>query len=229
MSTSRRLVRTAPVLVLMGIFFAGDRAGESATGMSLPPPREKGKISIEEAIAQRRSVRAFQNRKISLQDIGQILWAGQGITDRSRGFRASPSAGALFPLTLYLYTDGVTGVESGVYRYETEHHSLVRVRKGDVRSEIVRAALGQGFLGRSPAGILIAADYETTTRKYGRRGRRYVEIEVGHAAQNIWLQAISLGLGAGVAGAFDDSGISQVFRLPEGMDPLYLIAIGYPQ
>lgn len=225
-----RNILTAPGIVLiLGLTFSGDLAGGTVGGVRLPPPQKKGRISVEEAISRRRSVRLFRDRKIALADIGQILWAGQGMTDSSRGFRAVPSAGALFPLGLYLYAGSVSGVSPGIYRYDIQNHSLVPVWKGDVRSDVVRSALGQDFLGQAPAGILIAADYNVTTGKYGRRGRRYVEIEVGHVAQNIWLQAVALGMGAGVAGAFDDSGIAGIFHLPKGVDPLYLIAVGYPQ
>ncbi|HDL77910.1 MAG TPA: SagB/ThcOx family dehydrogenase [Lentisphaerae bacterium] len=191
--------------------------------ITLEEPRMKGPISVEEAIARRRSVRRFLDKPLSRQQISQLLWAAQGITDKARGYRAAPSAGATYPLTVFAMTP------EGIYRYLPAGHELELVRKGDFRSPLARAALDQPWVAEAPLDIVITAEPRRTTGRYGRRGMMYIYMEAGHAAQNIHLQAVSLGLGSVPVGAFDDDRVADILQLPEGHSPLYIIPVGYPR
>lgn len=196
--------------------------------LDLPPPQVTGSLSVEEAIRMRRSIRDFEDRPLSLEQISQLLWAGQGIT---KGFkRAAPSAGATYPLILYVVVGepGVNGLPAGIYEYIPKTHSLVVVKSGDFRQRVAVACLNQTFIQEAPVSIVIAAEYERTTARYGERGRRYVHMEAGHAGENIYLQAVALQLGTVVVGAFLDVDLQQVLDLPEEQDPLYVMPVGYP-
>ena len=191
--------------------------------VSLPSPRTDGEISLEATLEKRRSIRAYRKRPLALAELGQLLWAAQGITDRVRGFRTAPSAGATYPLELYIAT------HDGLFQYAPRLHSLQRLSRADRRSDLARIAVNQDWIADAAAIVVIAADYARTTGKYGERGIRYVHFEAGHAAQNLLLQATASGLGATPVGAFRDSQMKELFFMPEGESPLYLIAIGHPQ
>ena len=185
-------------------------------------------MSVEEAIKLRRSVREFSDHPLTMNLISQLLWSGQGIT---AGFkRAAPSAGATYPLTLYLVVGegGVEEIPSGIYEYIPDSHSLSRIKGGDFRSEIATACLNQTFIAEAPVSIVIAANYERTTRRYGERGIRYVHMEAGHAGENIYLQAVALRLGTVAVGAFQDDDLHHVMELPEEEAPLYVMPVGFP-
>lgn len=197
-----------------------------AAAVPLQPPRLKGTVSIEEALAARRSVRSFSKRPLALEELSQLLWAAQGVTD-SRGYRTAPSAGALYPLELFVVAGTVASLPAGVYRYQPREHRLMTVAAGDRRARLAAAALDQPAIREAPAVIAIAAEYGRTTAKYRQRGVRYVHIEAGHAAQNLCLQATALGLGAVVIGAFSDEGVTSVLQGAE-LQSLYLIPVGRP-
>lgn len=188
--------------------------------MKLPIPRKKGEVSVEETLEQRRSKRSFVPKELSWEQISQLVWAAQGIV--RRGFRTTPSAGALYPLEVYLVT------KEGVYHYQPESHELEPTLEGDVRSQLCRAALHQEFIEEAPVDIVIAAVYQRMEWRYRERAARYTHIEVGHAAQNIHLQAIALGLGSVPIGAFHDEQVQRVLSLPKNEQPLYIIPVGYP-
>lgn len=192
----------------------------------LPVPEFESTTSLESALHDRRSVREFAELPLSLKEVGQVLWAAQGITNE-RGFRTAPSAGALYPLELYLLVGEVDGLEPGVYKYEPTTHALVWAIDGDLRSDLQASALDQDPIGQAPAVIVIAAAYERTTGKYGEQGIRYVHMEVGSAAQNIYLQAVSLDLGTVLIGAFTDKEIKNLLDMPENEDPLAIMPIGW--
>ncbi len=196
--------------------------------IELPTPRQDSAFSLERALRQRRSVRDFRNVPIMLSQLSQLLWAAQGITD-SRGFRTAPSAGALYPLEVYVIVGDVKGLSTGVYKYRPDDHKLIRTASDDRRKQIERAAWGQDWVGENAVLFVFASVDSRTTRKYGRRGIRYVHIEVGHAAQNVMLQAPALKLGAAVVGAFDDDLVEQVLGLPSNERALYLMPIGTPR
>jgi len=191
----------------------------------LPPPKTDGATSVERALRERRSIRDFNRQALSVAEVSQLLWAAQGIT-ASGGRRTAPSAGALYPLEIYLVANNVEGLTAGVYKYRPDGHELIRAFEGNKKIELSRAALGQTSVRDAPAVVLIAAVYERTTARYGERGVRYVHIEVGHVAQNVCLQAVALKLGAVVMGAFDDSQVKKIVSLAAKEEPLYLIAIG---
>jgi SagB-type dehydrogenase family enzyme len=199
----------------------------SHPAVSLPHPDRTGSVPVETTLSSRRSVREFTSSPITLAQLGQLLWAAQGVT-QPPDFRASPSAGALYPLFVHVVANNVASLEAGVYRYRGESHALLRKREGDIRNALADAAAGQEWLSLAAAVIVIAADAGRTTGKYGRRGERYVLIEAGHAAQGICLQAVALGLGTTVVGAFRDAEVADLVALGRAEQPLCLIPVGRP-
>ena len=200
------------------------------TPVYLPPPGEKGSMLLEEAIARRRSVRDFARQPISQWQLSQMLWAAQGITDSPWRSRTVPSAGATYPLEIFVVCGdkGIEGIDEGIYHYNIVNHSLTHHHKGDVRLELAQAALDEESIYGAPVDIVICAIYERTLARYGPRGERYVHMEVGHAGQNIYLQAAALGLGTFAIGAFYDEQVRQVLRLDKQYRPLYIMPVGKP-
>jgi SagB-type dehydrogenase family enzyme len=194
--------------------------------VQLPEPRLEGSASLEQTLAKRRTVREFSDEPISLENVSQLLWAAQGITNKL-GYRTAPSAGALFPLELYLAAGNVAGLDTGLYSYEPRTHVLTRTISHDVRPQLANAALGQPWVRDCAAVIVFTAVPKRTTKKYGERGIRYIHIEVGHASQNVFLQAVALGLGAGVVGAFEDNQLKEIIKAEDGEEVLYLMPVGY--
>lgn len=191
--------------------------------IALPEPQRMGSLSLEEALIRRRSVREYRPQALKLNEIGQLLWAAQGITDPS-GRRAAPSAGNLQSLELYLLT------AEGVYHYLPQEHALKALLTGDLHQQLSAAARDQESILNAPAVFVIAAVYGRLAPKYGEeRSRRYAHIEAGHAAQNLLLQAAALGLAAVPAGAFNDLELKQLLQLPDEQQPLYLLPVGYPK
>jgi len=195
------------------------------TEIELPEPRLDSATSIEQALLMRRSVRNYTSEALTLHEVSQLLWAAQGVTD-PRGFRTAPSAGATYPLEAYLLVGDVDNLTPGAYHYIPANHKLVKVLEGDFRAELAAAAWGQSPIKEGAANIVITGVYERTVKRYGNRGIRYVHMEAGHAAQNIYLQAVALDLGTVVIGAFHDERVKQVLNLPKQEDPLYIIPIG---
>ncbi len=189
----------------------------------LPEPNLESGESLEEAIKNRRSVRTFKEKELEPGQISQLLWAAQGITEPETGFRAAPSAGALYPLELYIIK------KDGLFHYIPEGHKIEKIKGPDLRDELMQCALFQEFIAEAPANIIITSVNERTTQKYGNRGIRYVHMEAGHAAQNILLQATVLGLAAVPVGAFDDPCLANLLSLEENYTPLYIIPVGYKE
>ncbi|MCX7838636.1 MAG: SagB/ThcOx family dehydrogenase [Anaerolineae bacterium] len=191
--------------------------------IALPTPRTQGPMSVEETMLKRRSIREFKDTPLTLAEIGQLLWAAQGITHPA-GLRTAPSAGALYPLEVYAVTREAT------YRYDPHAHQLIVHARGDLRAPLYAVALMQDSILQAPLTIVITAVYARTSKKYGEeRTPRYVALEVGHAAQNVLLQAVALNLGAVPIGAFLDDQVQQVLSLPRDHQPLYLIPVGHPR
>lgn len=191
--------------------------------VKLPTPRQIGRVSLEEALARRRSVRELTGTPLSDAEHSQLLWAAQGITHRTMGLRTAPSAGALYPLEVYLVT------RAGVFQYEPRAHELHRASSTDVREALFDAALGQEPVRDAPSVFVLVGVYERTARKYGQaRAERYVHLEAGHAAQNLLLQAVALDLAAVPVGAFHDDELRRALELPPSHQPLYLIPVGRP-
>ena len=185
-------------------------------------------MSLAEAISRRKSIRYFANQPLSQSQLSQILWATQGTADSPWGRRTVPSAGATYPLEVFVVCggNGIEEIGDGIYHYNIVNHSLTRHHQGDVRLELARAALDQEFIYQAPLDIVICAEYERTLQRYGARGERYVHIEVGHAGQNIYLQATALGLATVAVGAFHDEEVRQVLRLDKRYKPLYIMPVG---
>jgi len=191
--------------------------------IKLPHPRTEGPLSLEAALPLRRSVREFSTKSLTMDEISQLLWAAQGVTDPS-GHRTVPSAGATYPLELYL----VTG--DGLLQYMPDDHSLLQLRDKDLRKELFNASLEQEFILEAPATFVFTAVYARTEQRYGpSRSPRYIHMEVGHAAQNMMLQAVALGLGTVPVGAYEDASVTRVLNLPIDHIPLYLVPVGHPR
>lgn len=193
--------------------------------IKLPEPRYDSTVSIEAALLKRRSVRHFDNQPVTVAEISQLLWSAQGETSR-KGFRTAPSAGALYPLELYVLAGDVRDLNAGIYKYDPRKHQLLHTTKGDKRSELCNAALRQGSVKNAPAVIVFCAVFERVTFRYGERGIQYVHMEVGHAIQNVCLQAISLGLGSVIIGAFNDADVKHILNVESTERPLLLLPVG---
>jgi len=188
--------------------------------VNFPKPNLEGLMSLEQAIVSRRSRREFLAKSLTLEQIGQLAWAAQG-QDASSKYRTVPSAGATYPLELFLVT------EEGLFHFLLAKHALEKLVDRDIRSALAAAAWGQGFIEAAPLTLIFAAQFTRTTTRYGQRGVRYVYMEAGHAAQNVHLQAESLGLGSVAVGAFDDASVSKVLALPDYLEPIYMVTVGY--
>ncbi len=186
---------------------------------TLPAPETAGTLSLEAALARRACARRYSGAPLSRPALGQLLWAGQGRTDSRR--RTCPSAGATYPLELYVVEP------AGLGHYEADGHRLRRQQAGDERKALAAASLGQRAVAHAGAVIVIAADRSRTSRRYGERAERYVMMEAGHCAQNLLLQATALGLGAVPIGAFEDQRIDRLLGLPASQQAIYLVAVGH--
>jgi SagB-type dehydrogenase family enzyme len=195
--------------------------------IKLPEPRLGGAVSIEKVLCTRRSVREFSNKPLNLSQIAQLAWAAQGITG-AEAHRTAPSAGGLYALELYIVAANVIGLPVGIYKYELLPHEVISLSTGDTRPRLSRSALEQTSILQAPVIFALSAVYERITKKYGERGIRYAHMEAGHAAQNLLLQAVALGLGAVLVGAFDDAKVKRVLGLSKQEMPLYLIPVGKP-
>lgn len=194
--------------------------------IKLPKPQFRSETSIEEALLRRRSIRTYKKDPLQVSEISQLLWAAQGITSKDGELRTAPSAGALYPIEIYVVCGNINSIPAGVFHYLPRDHSLDQVIAGNKLKSLDSAALSQGAIDRSAAVILITAEYSKTTEKYYGRGNRYVHMEAGHVAQNIYLQAISLKIGTVVIGAFTDSEVKKVLQIPQLEEPLYLMPLG---
>ena len=190
--------------------------------IELPEPL-KTKKSIEECLLKRRSVRNFTEKELTLEEISTLLWACQGITEKRMGFRTAPSAGALYPLEVYL------AKKDGLFHYIPVGHKVERLSSEDLRDKLCKAARSQGFIREAPCVFVITGVPKRITGKYGERGIRYMWIEVGHTTQNLLLEAVALGLGSVPIGAFFDDEVARVLKLSREEISLYIVPIGYPK
>jgi SagB-type dehydrogenase family enzyme len=177
--------------------------------IQLPQPKLESKTSIEKALFNRRSIRSYLNKPLTLFEISQILWAAQGITSED-GKRTTPSAGATFPIELYLNVSNIESLTEGIYQYKPNQHALEKLFDNEQKSAIASAALNQSFIEQAAAIIIITAIFERTTNSYGKRGIQYIHQEAGSVAQNIHLQAVSLNIGTVMVGAFHDEKIKRL-------------------
>ena len=169
-------------------------------------------------LAKRRSVRKFKRDEISMKEIGEILWAADGISDSLNGFRTAPSAGALYPVDVFIF------IKDGIYRYLPEKHGIEIWNKEDRRRELKKACLNQDWVFTSLVIVLVGFP-ERITPKYGDRGIRYIYLEAGHIAQNIHLAAVNLGMGSVPVGAFYDDEVKKILGIKNCLIT-YVIPVG---
>jgi len=197
--------------------------GGNMEKIKLPVPDFKSEVSVEEALKKRRSVRNYKKLPLTLKELSQLLWATDGKTS-DWGGRTAPSAGATYPLEIYVVVGNVENLKAGIYHYDINNHSIEIIKEGDLRSELSRAALNQTSIKNAAIVIIISGDFKRTKSRYGKRGERYVFMEVGHCGQNIHLQCEALGLGTVMIGAFDDEKVKKVLGIKE--DVFYLCPVG---
>ncbi len=223
-------------IIIGGLFLGGylnfwlshPEAAEGKESVQLPPPRHKGEMSVEEAIFRRRSIRRYKDEPLTLEEVSQLLWSagGKTIDGITGATRAYPSAGGIYPLEIYLLAGNVKDLAPGIYRYNWREHTIKMVKKGDLRQELTRAALGQRMVADAPVSIVWTADFPASTRRYGKRGEvRYVPMDVGGAGQNVHLQAEALGLGTVIIGAFHDEAVKKILGAKDEV-PLYIMPVG---
>ncbi len=201
--------------------------------IQLPSPVLKGDFTLEEVLYKRRSIRSYSGSQMSLQHLSQILWSAYGVTEpKDRpphirgGFKTAPSAGARYPLEVYVIVGNVEGIRAGIYRYLPENHSIVLLIEGDFRVQARVAARNQMMVEQAPVTVVYTADFERTTSRYGERGKNYVYVDLGHSAQNVYLQAEALGMHSCAIGAFVDEDINKVMQLPPNETVIYMMPVG---
>lgn len=204
----------------------GAPARPSGSKIVLEAARTDGPLSVEAALARRRSVRTFADQGLTVQQIGQLLWAAQGVTEPARGLRAAPSAGALYPIEVDVIAVGTAGLADGVYRYVPSEHALVQRRSGDLRADVRAGALDQDALAQAPLILALWGVESRTAARYGPRARSFVLLEAGHAAQNVLLQAVALDLASVPIGAFDADQLRRTLGAGRDEELLYLLPIG---
>ena len=192
--------------------------------VKLPAPSLKGTMSLEQALSERRSIRSYTNDPLTLAEVSQLLWAAQGITDSKTGHRTAPSAMASYPLELYLAAANVKDLPAGLYQYQPKEHQLVLVKEGDVRADLSV----QPSVNQAPAVFLFTGNYEKVGTRFGDRGKLFVHLEAGHAAQNLCLQAMALHLGTVTVGGFDPDILKKAISLPDKEEAIYLLPVGRP-
>jgi SagB-type dehydrogenase family enzyme len=207
---------------------------KNANGIiTLPSPQLTGNISVEEAIQNRRSIRKFSNESLSINNVSQILWAAQGITNKQSSLRAAPSAGQVYPLEIYLIagTEGVNGLEEGVYHYSPSNNTLEKKINGDLRADLSSIADNQPWVKQAPVNILITGNYQKMIDKYTDKElcTRFVDLEAGHVGENIYLQSETLGLVTVSLGSFNETQLKQLLQLPDNETPIYIFPVGHPQ
>jgi SagB-type dehydrogenase family enzyme len=201
------------------------------TRIELPSPTFAGGLPLWDALARRRSVRAFREAPLPLAALSRLLWAAQGVTRRTfgRDFRTAPSAGALYPVETYLAVHSVEGLEPGIYHYDVHGHTLELVSAGDFRAAVAAAALGQEFTASANAVFIWTAVFARSKVKYRERAYRYIYLDAGHIAQNLALAAVTLGLGScQIAALFDDEANALVGADGAEESVIYMTAVGHP-
>jgi SagB-type dehydrogenase family enzyme len=196
------------------------------------PPDQKGGKLLWEVIAQRRSIREFSHQSITFPELSHLLWATQGITSREWGFefRASPSAGALYPIETYLVANRVEEIPSGLYHYNTREAQLILLKEGYLGSGLSHAGLGQEMLNEASCVFIWTAIVVRSKWKYRERAYRYIYMDVGHIGENLYLAAASLNLACCTVGAFFDEEVDRLIGVDGKKEiSVYLGAVGRPR
>jgi len=219
----KRLTILGIALVCFAALCLGQRRTRPAPRkiIQLTKPNLTGTVSLEEALAKRRSVRLFANKPLEPEQIGQLAWAGQGITESLRGLRTAPSAGGTYPIDLYFAT------QDGLFVYRPAEHSLEQTSDQDIRSGLAAAASMES-VATAGCNIIVAGSVRKLTNQFRTKARTYMLLEAGHITQNIQLQAVCLNLSSVAIGGFNSKDVSRTCRLTRGLEPIYIICVGYP-
>ncbi len=189
--------------------------------VQLAEPNLTGSVSFEQALTRRQNVRQFTGQPLEPAQIGQLAWAGQGITEPIKGLRTAPSIGASYPMKLYFAT------QEAMFAYNPQKHTLEETFSGDVRTKLA-AALKQEAVAGAGCNIIVVGSVRKVVTRYRNKARECMLLEAGHIAQNIQLQAVCLGLGSVAIGTFDTGQIRAICRLSAALEPMYIICVGYP-
>jgi SagB-type dehydrogenase family enzyme len=197
--------------------------------LQIRPLDQPGGRPLWEVIAQRRSIRGFSNQPITFSELSQLIWATQGITSRAWGFefRATPSAGALYPIETYIVVNRVEEISPGIYHYNVKEAKLSLLKEGDFGSDLCQAGLDQEMLEEAACVFIWTAIVERSKWKYRERAYRYIYMDVGHIGQNLYLAATALNLGCCTVGAFFDEEVDRLIGI-DGKEEIsvYLGAVG---
>ncbi len=216
------------IVLLTAIMAVSVSSNQGASDVvTLPQPRTDGGMSVEKALLERRSIRSFRNESLTLDEISQLSWAAQGVTD-DKGHRTSPSAMATYPLEVYLLAGNVTGLPAGVYHYSPLGHNLTLISKGNKIPELFNSGRGgrEDWRTGSPAVFIITGVFERTNKISGQDLSRFVYIEAGTAAENLLLQVVSLGLGSTYTAGFDENKTKEYLALSPGEEPIGVLPVG---
>jgi len=215
-------------MVLWFTLFTLGAPGYGAEALKLPPPATKGTVSVEEALQGRRSTRKFAARSLELAQVGQLLWAADGV-NRPEGKKTAPAARAAYAVDLFLVVGerGVANLAPGIYQYLAPEHALKPVAKGEFRPAVAKACNSQAWMAEAPVQVAIAGDYARGAVKNGDKAPMYTHLEAGFVAQNLFLEVGALGLGAGIVGGFNDKALAQALKLPPRDVPLLVMPVGY--
>jgi SagB-type dehydrogenase family enzyme len=220
----RIVPRLAVALTLLSASAFGALDAGSQT-VPLPKPDLAGKVTLDQAIAQRRSSREYAAGALTLAEISQLMWCAQGITS-PEGKRAVPSARAVYPLQVWLLAGDVTGLPAGLYRYQPKEHALALVRDGDPRPALIAATPGQASLQHAAAVIAVVGDSLLAAGKFGAHATRWLGMEAGFVVQDVYLEATALGLGTVMVGGWQDAAVRGALTLPAAWQPLALMPVG---
>ncbi len=191
----------------------------------LPEPE----LSLKTSLEKRRSIRDYEDGEdgvVSLDEVSQLMWAAQGITEEETGYRTAPSAGATYPMEVYLVVEEAEDLDTGVYNYNSQNHELLKLKSEAIGEDLMNAALNQEPIGDAPVNVVITSVYERVKATYGERGIRYAKMEAGHISQNLYLMSSALDLGTVAIGAFEDEEVKEILDLSEGEEPLYIMPVG---
>lgn len=198
-----------------------------AKKVALPELSDKDLTEVERVIRRRRSIRHYSQAKMTLPELSRVLKSAGAITEKSRGFRSAPSAGATYPIEIYCVVNNVDGLEQGIYHYEIKTQDLALIKSGDFSSKIMQSALYQSFVGKANAVIVLTAIFDRTRWRYKERAYRYILIEAGHIGENIYLAATALGLAPCAVGAFMDTKLNELLGLNDWREQaLYILTVG---
>jgi SagB-type dehydrogenase family enzyme len=220
-SMIRRLLQRMLVVALL----APASVPAEAPAVSLPAPRKQGTVSVEAALATRRSVRAFSRQALTVAEVGQLLWAAQGISGPD-GKRTAPSARHLYPLEVAVVVQNVDGLARGAYRYVPARHALELLAPAEDGESMLARATSQAAVRAAPAVFVVAAVYERMGA--GPRSSTWTDYEAGLASENLLLEAVALRLGAVVVGGMDAAAAREAVHFTARERVIVLIPVGHP-